>query len=395
MWSRRAAYASLLGLATALLVMLAMGSNPPGGFGDPLPGLDAGLVARFQAGKQAFEEEEVAADGLGPVFNGKSCVSCHAQTATGGGSDLLETRFGLVSDGVFDPLTQLGGSLIQSQGIGLFGGTNFVGEVVPGEANVVARRRTTPLFGLGLVDAVPDDTLEQIASYQQSHLPSTAGRVNAVLDVASGKPRIGRFGWKCQDATLATFAGDAYVNEMGVTTPMFPDENCPQGDCSKLVDNPAPEPTNDATNATLDEFTDFMTFLAPPPHLHRSKDAKAGSILFAQIGCADCHVPALQTGPSAVAAFDRVTFFPFSDFLLHDMGSLGDGIVQGDAGGREMRTAPLWGVRMLTSFLHDGRAGTLPDAILAHDGQGEAAKNRFADLSATQQNQLVAFLKSL
>ena len=337
---------------------------------------------------------EDAEDGLGPVFNDVSCAACHSQAATGGGSSVLETRFGRSSHGVFDPLANLGGSLIQSNGIGQFGGTNFVEERVPRQANVVARRRTTPLFGLGLVDAVPDDTLEQIADFQQNHLSATAGRVNFVHDVASGQQRVGRFGWKCQNATLATFSGDAYVNEMGVTTPMFPDENCPQGDCSKLVDNPSPDP-NDATNDTLAQFTDFMTLLAPPPQLPLTNDAKNGATLFVQIGCANCHVPVLQTGSSPVPALSGVTFSPFSDFLLHDMGSLGDGIVQGDAGAREMRTAPLWGVRVMTSFLHDGRASTLPAAILAHDGQGKSASNRFAGLSTTQKNQLVAFLKSL
>ena len=208
--------------------------------------------------------------------------------------------------------------------------------------------------------------------------PATAGRVNFVLDVASGEQRAGRFGWKCQNATLATFAGDAYVNEMGITTPMFPAENCPQGNCTELLNDQVPSP-NDVTNATLDQFTDFMTLLAPPSQPAFSKDAKRGAALFAQIGCANCHLPALQTGSSTVPAFDNVTFFPFSDFLLHDMGCLGDQIVQSRASGREMRTAPLWGVRVLTTFLHDGRATTLQDAILAHDGQGKDREQQFLE----------------
>jgi CxxC motif-containing protein (DUF1111 family) len=118
-------------------------------------------------------------------------------------------------------------------------------------------------------------------------------------------------------------------------------------------------------------------------------------VLFAGIGCADCHVPALQTGPSPVAALDRVVFFPFSDFLVHDMGDLGDGIVQNGASGREMRTAPLWGARVRTSFLHDGRAKTLQAAILAHDGQGRAARDRFAGLDDRKQDQVLVFLNSL
>ncbi len=138
-----------------------------------------------------------------------------------------------------------------------------------------------------------------------------------------------------------------------------------------------------------------MTLLAPPPQLSRSASAKRGLVTFAAIGCANCHLPVLQTGPNAIAALNKVTFFPFSDFLLHDMGSLGDGIAQPPAGQTEMRTAPLWGVRVLTSFLHDGRASTLSQAILAHDGQGKAASHHFASLSRSQQADLIAFLNTL
>jgi CxxC motif-containing protein (DUF1111 family) len=123
--------------------------------------------------------------------------------------------------------------------------------------------------------------------------------------------------------------------------------------------------------------------------------ARIGQALFAAIGCADCHVPALQTGPNEVAALDQVLFFPYSDFLLHNMGSLNDGIAQNGASGQEMRTAPLWGARIRTSFLHDGRAKTLQDAILAHDGQGFTARNNFAALGRREQADLIDFIDSL
>ncbi len=396
MWRKRTTCTGLLGVSVATAGLLVMGGNPPVRFGDPLPGIDSGLLTRFHVGKEAFEDVEDAGDGLGPVFNDVSCASCHSQGATGGGSVILETRFGRLSGGVFDPLTHLGGSLIQTTGIGLVGTINYVGEVVPPDANVVARRRSTPLFGLGLVDAVPDSLLQQIADFQQSHTPATAGRLHIVEDIASGGDlRVGKFGWKCQVATLATFSGDAYVNEMGITTPMFPIENAPQGDES-LLDNPdLPVTPDDSDNSSLEMFTDFMSLLAPPQQRAFTEDAKKGAVLFAQIGCANCHLPALRTGPSAVGALSNVTFYPFSDFLLHDMGSLGDGIVQGDASGREMRTAPLWGVRVMTSFLHDGRASSLSAAILAHEGQGRAAKRAFSGLSITKKNQIITFLKSL
>jgi CxxC motif-containing protein (DUF1111 family) len=145
----------------------------------------------------------------------------------------------------------------------------------------------------------------------------------------------------------------------------------------------------------VQQFTDFMTMLAAPPRLGASASTRSGSKTFQKIGCADCHVPTLQTGRDAVAALDRATFHPYSDFLLHDMGALGDGIEQAGAGPREMRTAPLWGARVLSTFLHDGRATSLSAAILAHEGQGAGARDRFARLNHKDQANLIAFLKSL
>jgi CxxC motif-containing protein (DUF1111 family) len=394
MTPRRVASAGIFGSAVAALALLTTGGGSPPRFGDPLPGLTPDLLARFQAGKDAFDRQFDPAGGLGPVFNDSSCTNCHNQGGDSGGSDRLETRYGRVTNGVFDQLTQFDGQLLHERGIGTFDGVDFVGEVVPPEANVVARRRTTPLFGLGLVDAVPDETLQEIAELQQFFTPETAGRANVVTDVFTGQPRVGRFGWKCQIGTVLTFSGNAFLNEMGVTTPFFPHENCPQGDCALLAANPARSNPNDTTETVM-QFADHTTFLAPPPRTPRTREARAGEALFVRIGCADCHVPVLQTGPNPIAALDSVVFFPCSDFLLHDMGDLGDGIVQSGASGREMRTAPLWGARVRTSFLHDGRAATLQDAILAHDGQGRTARDRFAGLNERRKGQILEFLNSL
>jgi CxxC motif-containing protein (DUF1111 family) len=394
MTCRKAASAGILGSAVFVLVLLTTGGGSPPQFGDPLPGLTPDLLARFQAGKALFDHEFDPAGGLGPVFNDTSCTNCHNQGGDGGGSDRLETRYGRLTNGVFDQLTQFDGQLLHERGIGTFNGVDFVGEVVPAEANVVARRRTTPLFGLGLVDAVPDETLQEIAQFQQFLTPETAGRANVVTDVFSGQPRVGRFGWKCQIGTVLTFTGNAFLNEMGVTTPFFPHENCPQGDCALLAANPARSNPNDTTE-TVTQIADHTIFLAPPPPRAQTREARAGANEFARIGCADCHIPTLQTGPNSIAALDSVVFFPYSDFLLHDMGALGNGIVQSGASGREMRTAPLWGVRVRTSFLHDGRAATLQDAILAHDGQGRTARDRFAGLNERRKGRILEFLNSL
>jgi len=138
-----------------------------------------------------------------------------------------------------------------------------------------------------------------------------------------------------------------------------------------------------------------MTLLGPPPRGPITPEAHAGEAVFNEIGCAVCHVPTLKTGPSAVAALSQVTFQPLPDFLLHAMGSLGDGVTQGRANGSQMRTAPLWGVRVRTRFLHDGRATTLEEAIVAHDGQGRYARDAFVQLSPATMQDLLAFLNSL
>jgi CxxC motif-containing protein (DUF1111 family) len=364
--------------------------------GGPLPRLRAQELARFNAGKAQFVEVETPPGGLGPVFNDKACAACHDAGSTGGAGDRLVTRFGRLVNGQYDPMTEFGGPLIQSQGIGLFHGVNFVGEVVPPQATIVAHRRTTPLFGLGLVDAVPDVTLLMIAQQEAQMTPMTAGRPSLAVDPATGQNTTGRFGWKAQHATLFTFAADAYLNELGVTTPFLPVENCPQGNCALLAANPALTNPNDTDNTPIQALADFMTFLAPPPPRGPGGTSeKAGQALFGAIGCADCHRPQLQTGPSPVAALNHVTFAPYSDFLLHDMGALGDGITQNSAGPREFRTAPLWGLRFEPSLLHDGRTASPEEAVLLHDGQARPARDRFATLSRRQRDQVIAFLNSL
>lgn len=359
-------------------------------FGDPLPGSDLG---RFSAGRKAFEEAEGIADGIGPVFNNVSCVSCHDGPAVGGGSGVLSTRIGGRGG---DPLEEFGGPTIQTQGIGVFGDYEFVGEVVPKEAAIVSRRRAPPLFGLGLVDAVPDSTLVFISRMQRRHSPETAGWPNIVVDLRTGDPAVGRFGWKAQAATVFDFCADAYKDEMGITVPGLFDsddgrnvseENCPQGDCDALEWNPVPSP-NEGDTDDIEAFADFIRFLAPPPRGRITRGVRAGASVFKRVGCGSCHLSTLRTGSGVV-------FHPFSDFLLHDMGPLGDGIEQGTAAGREMRTAPLWGLRELPFFLHDGRAETVEEAILLHDGQGGAARNRFMRLNNRERDQLLEFLDSL
>lgn len=368
---------------------------PPTRIGDPLPGLTNAQAAAFAEGRAEFTEIESIDDGLGPVFNERSCVACHTAPAVGGSSPRTVTRFGTTTNGSFDALMQLGGTLIQDRAIGPQEGSvhPFRPERVPNIATISTRRRTTPLFGLGYVDATPDSVFENLARDEAARNDGTAGRVNLVANIAAGMKTVGKFGWKAQVPTLFQFAGDAYVNEMGITNPLFPDENCPQGNCGELAFNPQPA-LND-TGEGIEKLANFMILMSAPPRGTITRDVTDGETTFAAIGCTSCHVATLQTGRSNITALSRATYHPYSDFLLHDMGTLGDGIEQGNATGREIRTAPLWGLSSQPTLLHDGRARTIDDAILAHAGQGLAARNRYTALDAETRRKLMAFLRSL
>jgi CxxC motif-containing protein (DUF1111 family) len=363
--------------------------------GAPLPGLTASESAAFNAGRGTFNRNATPATGLGPVFNDDSCGECHDAPASGGGSNRTVTRFARRLNGVFDAMASLGGSLVQNRAIGGRNGAlhNFVAETVPAEATIVVRRRTTPLFGLGLVDATPDAAFVALAASEAARGDGTAGRVNMADNLRAGIKTAGRFGWKAQVPTLFQFAGDALVNEMGITTPDFPDEICPQGNCAELAFNPAPGLNDNGTGPTM--LTNFMAMLAAPARGPQNADTAAGEQLFNSIGCTACHVTTLTTGSSPIAALDNKSYHPYSDFLLHDMGSLGDGLEMASATGSEMRTEPLWGLRFVNRYLHDGRAGTLDQAINAHDGQARASRDGFAALAADSKAKLIAFLQSL
>ncbi|MGB8166149.1 MAG: di-heme oxidoredictase family protein [Chthoniobacteraceae bacterium] len=368
-------------------------SNGPPQFGAPLPGLTPAQLLDFSAGLDEFENVEDAEGGLGPVFNNVSCVSCHSSGATGGGGAVTVTRFGRFANGQFDPLTSRGGSLLQQRAIAVEALEN-----VPAEANVIAHRQSTPLFGLGLIEAIADADI--LRNAQRPQVDGIRGRAVMVHDVVSGTQRVGRFGWKAQLASVLAFAGDAYLNEMGITSRFFPVENAPNGDLATLaafdhLSDPEDVPDSVTGKGDIDVAADFMRFLAPPPTLPLTPSANAGRQVFQQLNCAACHQPLMITGPNPVAALSQKPVALFSDLLVHDMGALGDGIVQGAAGPREMRTAPLWGLRASAPYLHDGRASTLDDAIRAHDGEAKNARDRYRTLNPLQRQQLMDFLNSI
>ena len=365
-----------------------------GNFGKPLVGATTAQLAAFTAGSKDFNIRETRQTGLGPIFNDDSCLACHGAPSAGGSSGKTVTRFGHSANGVFDPLTSLDGSLLHARAI-----DPSLQEVVPSEANVVARRLTTPLYGAGLIEAIPDATI--IANANLPKPVGVKGHVALVTDVATGESRVGRFGWKAQHATILSFSGDALNNEIGITNRLFPKAAAPNGNEVKLACFVSPTaPIEDQPDASglseIDRVSNYMRFLAPPPVGAPITPATlAGQKLFAFIGCASCHTPSLNTGQNAIAALANKNVQLYSDLLLHDMGALGDGIAQAAAGTTEMRTSPLWGLSARHNYLHDGRAATPAAAILAHAGEAAASQSAYTQLTPVQQQQLIAFLRSL
>lgn len=370
-------------------------NNAPGlqGFGLALAGLTADLIAAFNEGRIEFTNVETPESGLGPIFNGRSCAECHSSPTVGGASNINVTRFGRTTDGVFDPLESLGGSLLQRFAI-----NPALREMIPHEANVIAQRQTTPLFGAGLIEAIPD-----AAILQNMLLPKAdgvKGKAAEITDITTGEKRIGHFGWKAQQASLLAFAADAYVNEMGITNRFFPHENAPNGNQAllnqfKRTSDPEDQIDPATGKGDIDTTADYMRYLAAPPRLPQTPTATLGSSVFAQVGCTSCHTPSLRTGPNTIAALDRVNVNLYSDLLLHDMGSLNDGIAQGGATAHEMKTPPLWGLRASAPYLHDGRASNVDAAIRAHDGEGAASRNRYNQLTPQLRQSILDFLGTL
>jgi CxxC motif-containing protein (DUF1111 family) len=427
------------------------------GFGAPLPAVATNMsdLSIFAAGQINFKEIETTPQ-IGPLFNGTACAGCHSQPAIGGGGLFINEirvrnnpQAGPVHIFAVDNMLRSGA---QSQGTNSIFATGVQSEplgcqiTAPGcqlstcqqeEAsrttfgadlptcdtssadfaaghNCIAGRASLATFGDGLVEAVSDASFLRLAAAEPTAI---RGTIKMVTENFSDAKHVGRFGWKDDHFSLRAFSGDAYLNEMGVSNPDNPTDtsSCAMGVSQygiQLETATLEDPTGSDGRADIDRFTDFMRALAPPPRLLQNSSAQNGATLFASVGCAGCHSPTLQTSSSPASfipastggtpmssslkqALSSQTFHPFGDFLLHDMGALGDGITSGTAGPNLMRTAPLWGVRAKSVFLHDGRAGDLPTAISLHDGQGKAAASAFSALSSAQQQDVVNFLNTL
>ena len=370
--------------------------------GDPIQTLNEALLERFITGKASFNQELTVEGGLGPIFNKTSCANCHNNPVGGAGSQTV-TRFGFIGKkGGFDPLATLGGSLLQAEAI-----SEECAELVPPEANVTSLRVTNSALAFGLVEAISDADLLANRDIQPEGQRGQAHMVTNFEDPPD-ELYVGRFGWKAQVASVLTFSADAAQNEMGLSNRFLPFDNAPNGNeklleqCDTVAD---PEDAPDAEGYEfIDRVTDFQRFLAPPPQTPRS--GMQGEIVFNNIGCNVCHTPAFTTGNDSQteSVLRNVDIRPYGDFLLHDMGLAGDGIVQGDANGQQLKTPPLWGVSYRDPLWHDARfsAGTfesrIRDAIAEHGvfgSQGVPSATNFASLSGQDQDALIRFLGSL
>ena len=412
-------------------------SEAPAGFDNKSNGLTDD--ATHQADQAKFEETEQLADGLGPLYNAQSCRECHQSPVSGAASQVTELRVGHQGpDGHFkDPEIPIAHgteviknrSLVNDRAIcpsAAFPNTE-IQERVPNSETIRTSRQSVNLLGDGFVEALADQTLIDLANQQCQHShKKICGQVLYVPIVeAPGVTGVGRFGWKDQHASLLSFSGDAYLNEMGVTNRLQPDEVT---SLCNTASEPNDTPGSDGL-ADIDHFARFVRATKAPARdaqLAGSSSAKKGAELFDKIGCSTCHVATLRTATAGTkinggtftipAALADITFHPYGDFLLHNVGT-GDGIVQSmeEHYGRRMyqiswkglsiesfrstqnkiRTAPLWGVRLRPRLMHDGGSLTFRDAILRHGGEAEEVTERFKKLKRDEQEAVSEFLRSL
>jgi len=434
----------------------------PAGAGGAYPTLNSNELLFFTQAMARFQTMDSVqgtiepGSGLGPGYNGNSCAMCHSQPAVGGsspgltspqnpmanpqvaaatldgatntvpafitaGGPVREARFvrnsnGSLDGGVHDLYTIAGRS--DAPGCEL-AQPPFAQELAK---NNVIFRIPTPTFGLGLVEATPDATLQaNLASTQQAR--SRLG-IGGAFNVNGNDGTITRFGWKAQNKSLLLFAGEAYNVEIGTSNEIFSNErNAVAGcvfnggpeDATNLLNQNPDSPNYHTTVGTASEmssdlinFAAFQRLSAPPTPAPPTQSTENGQKVFEKIGCALCHSESLTTGPSAFTGMGGVVYHPYSDFALHHMGDgLADGIVQGAAGGDQFRTAPLWGVGQRLFFLHDGRTSDMLQAILDHGSSKDCRERRDcrseADviiqslkvLTPTQIQDLLNFLRSL
>jgi CxxC motif-containing protein (DUF1111 family) len=366
----------------------------------------------FALDQQVYELNHSVQTGLGPVYNATACVSCHENPNSGGASQITELRVGhndangnfvnptiSINDGAN---TITGRSIVNDRAI-----CPQAQEHIPATENIRTLRAALNTLGDGFVEAIDDDTLVAIAARQPQESDGMIHGevVEAPIFEAPGQTRVGRFGWKDQHSSLLSFIADAYVNEMGVTNRL---RKVDVTNVCKTTTDPEDQPDNLGL-ADIDHFAQFIRGTKVPPRdesLAATAAARQGHELFRRIGCATCHIPSITTAPAGAvvdggmfivpeALGDKI-IHPFSDFLLHDVGT-GDGIVQvgPQDTANKLRTAPLWGLRTKARFMHDLQSLSLEDAIERHKGEANDTVKRFDELTPREQAALMTFLHSL
>jgi CxxC motif-containing protein (DUF1111 family) len=359
-----------------------------------------------------YETQKDVTSGLGPVFNARACAECHQNPVSGGASQFTELRVGHhdSSSNFVNPTIPIDDGAASIAGRSIVNDRAVVPEAqehIPDSENIRALRAALNTLGDGFVEAIDDSTLLAIAAEQARHSRGFihGEPIEVPLFEAPGSTRIGRFGWKDQHGSLLSFVADAYLNEMGITSRLRPKDTTTIG---KITQDPEDVP--DALGLEdIDHFTQFIRGTKAPPRdaaLAASPAAVAGERIFHAVGCATCHVDRIVTAPAGTVidggmfsvpeALGNKIIHPYGDFLLHDIGT-GDGIVQ--AGPQdtadELRTAPLWGLRMRPRYMHDLKSLTLTDAIERHRGEARIAGLEFRLLGASEKQQLIVFLNSL
>jgi CxxC motif-containing protein (DUF1111 family) len=414
-------FAAAAALGTGLARVAAKSAaEAPAGFNTPsfnsAQSISNGIVEppgdTFARDQQAYEENETVADGLGPVYNATSCVVCHQNPNSGAASQITELRVGhndangnFVNPTIFindEKNTITGRSIVNDRAIG-----PEAQEHTPATENIRTLRAALNTLGDGFVEAIDDGTLIAISEKQPE---VTDGKVHgevvqAPIFEAPGQTRVGRFGWKDQHSSLLSFIADAYLNEMGITNRLRPKDVTT---VLKTTTDPEDQPDNLGL-ADIDHFAQFIRGTKVPPRdtaLAGTPAALKGGELFRRVGCDVCHVASITTAPAGTvidggmfmvpeALGDKI-IHPFSDFLLHDIGT-GDGIVQGGPQdtANKLRTVPLWGLRTKARFMHDLKSLSLENAISRHDGEAHDSAQRFKKLSPEDRNALITFLNSL
>ena len=374
-------------------------TEAPTGFDNLTNGFTSQIT--FDDDKTVFAGQEDIDEGLGPVYNAQSCGECHQNPVTGGISQISELRAGHFNGTNF--IDHPGGSLINDRAVDA-----SIQETVLAGNEVRTFRLTTNVLGLGYVEAIDSNTIAAIATLQplQSLGFINGQRITVPVLEAGNALRTGRFGWKNQNSSLLSFAADAYLNEMGITSPLLPTENTSNGNSVAVYDTVA-DPEDDGGD--LEIFARFMRATKAPSRdtaLSNTPAALSGQTLFNQVGCNICHVSSITTAPAGTvinggaftvpATLGDKIIHPYSDFLLHNIGS-GDGIVQngGQSTRNKVRTAPLWGLRTHSRFMHDGLSLTLTDAIARHSGEAALVISSYNSLNSTQRTQIQTFLRSL